>query len=298
MLADDVCVQVAKLAATDTGRGSERLAAPVLTDLRRAVESLLASCGDLRVAILTGFYIPRADPPAAETDGPLGAVQLAAVLQSLGGRVTVVTDSHCAPVLRGSLDATQPDPGAIPIDLLVCDDPAEITLDLTHAIAIERPGRSADGTYRNMYAADISGWCPPLDDWYAAVDAVTLAIGDGGNEVGMGRLDPALVAAVVASGDVVQSGVTCDALLVGGTSNWATHALSAALVASTGTRTGAACLTEVWCRDVLAAGIHAGAVDGVSAQSTLSIDGLAWPDYWRIPAAINDLLDPRPTPAR
>src|SRR5437016_3765029 len=32
------------------------------------------------VAIVTGFFIPHADPPAAETDGPLGALFLARAL--------------------------------------------------------------------------------------------------------------------------------------------------------------------------------------------------------------------------
>ena len=44
------------------------------------------------VANLTGFFIPHGEPPAAETDGPPGAVTLARVLQGLGREGVVVTD--------------------------------------------------------------------------------------------------------------------------------------------------------------------------------------------------------------
>ena len=39
-------------------------------------------------------------------------------------------------------------------------------------------------------------------------------------------------------------------------------------------------------RAVLEAGVGAGAVDGVTALPTPTVDGLAWPDYWSVPAQI------------
>src|SRR5688572_10065475 len=57
------------------------------------------ACGSLAqtpqpgLAVVTGFYIPAAQPPAAETDGPLGAVFLARALVPLGIRVALLTDS-------------------------------------------------------------------------------------------------------------------------------------------------------------------------------------------------------------
>ena len=44
------------------------------------------------VGIVTGFYIPGAAPPAAETDGPPGALALARALQALGRQVHLITD--------------------------------------------------------------------------------------------------------------------------------------------------------------------------------------------------------------
>jgi hypothetical protein len=57
------------------------------------------------VAIITGFFIPLADPPAGETDGPLGAVFLARAMDPLGWRVTIASDAFCVPALRAGLDA-------------------------------------------------------------------------------------------------------------------------------------------------------------------------------------------------
>ncbi|MGE0529659.1 MAG: glutamate cyclase domain-containing protein, partial [Bdellovibrionales bacterium] len=37
----------------------------------------LARTPDAQVAIVTGFFIPHGEPPASETDGPLGALFLA-----------------------------------------------------------------------------------------------------------------------------------------------------------------------------------------------------------------------------
>jgi hypothetical protein len=48
-----------------------------------------------RVAIVTGFFIPGGAPPAAETDGPPGALVLAQTLQALGIETLIVTDGFC-----------------------------------------------------------------------------------------------------------------------------------------------------------------------------------------------------------
>ncbi len=48
-----------------------------------------------RVAIVTGFFIPGGAPPAAETDGPPGALVLAQTLLALGIDSLIVTDGFC-----------------------------------------------------------------------------------------------------------------------------------------------------------------------------------------------------------
>ena len=67
-------------------------------DLSRAVRSLCAGSGV--VAVVTGFAIPLPQGAVAETDGPLGSVLLADVLQRLGHKVVLVTDEIC----RGAIE--------------------------------------------------------------------------------------------------------------------------------------------------------------------------------------------------
>lgn len=101
-----------------------------------------------RVAIVTGFFIPHAQPPCAETDGPPGSLFLAHSLQALGVDAAVVTDEPCAPAVRAAAEGI-----GFPADRLFvaplkaetwCDEflQSEFARGLTHLIAVERVGPS------------------------------------------------------------------------------------------------------------------------------------------------------------
>jgi hypothetical protein len=78
--------------------GSESRFGPLCAGhLERAAHSL--ATGARRVAIVTGFYIPRGDPPAAETDGPPGSLLLATALHRIGIHTEVITDAYCFPAV-------------------------------------------------------------------------------------------------------------------------------------------------------------------------------------------------------
>lgn len=251
------------------------------------VDDLGAAAGALAnpgasVGILTGFYIPRAQPPASETDGPLGVAVLAQTLTSLGSTVEVLTDQFCLPVVQASLDvlgSTGPQARAW--------GPEE-SPSWTHVVSIERVGRTVDGSYRNMLGTDITDVTAPLDTLFESLAIPKIAVGDGGNEIGMGRLDADLVAKTVARGAQIRCVVDCDHLIVGGTSNWGAYALAALLTAEAGIAPDA--LGESLSREILGAMVAAGAVDGVSAISEPTIDGLEWRDYWAIPDQIRNVL--------
>ncbi|MBQ1015127.1 DUF4392 domain-containing protein, partial [Micromonospora sp. M51] len=89
MRIEETIAELERVAAREVGRGSEALAAPAAGGLLAAARSL-ATAGPPDAAVFTGFFIPGADPPAAETDGPLGAVQIAVALRLLGGRCRLV----------------------------------------------------------------------------------------------------------------------------------------------------------------------------------------------------------------
>jgi D-glutamate cyclase len=59
----------------------------------------------VRVAIVTGFYVPNGQHPAAETDGPPGALMLATALEAIGIETNVVTDCHCLPAVQAAANA-------------------------------------------------------------------------------------------------------------------------------------------------------------------------------------------------
>src|SRR5262245_25229331 len=73
-------------------------------DFRLACRGLADTKG-ARPATVTGFYIPTAPPPAAETDGALGAVFLARALAPLSIKVALITDGFCERARRAGLAA-------------------------------------------------------------------------------------------------------------------------------------------------------------------------------------------------
>ena len=273
---------LANVCAAEVGRGSSRLARHAPGALRRAARSVLDT-PVLDVAILTGFYIPAAEPPGAETDGPIGAVQLAAAVHALGGRATLVTDRLCAPVVRAAMHAA-----GVPAGLAV--EPLMKYTMKSHVIAVERVGPSwGDGPPRNMLGADIARFSPPLP---FAGRWTTIGIGDGGNELGMGALPHEVVAEVVRHGELIHCSIGCDALIVGGTSNWAAAALVAALAGSSQRHRAALLplLDPAWSRDILSALVRAGAVDGRRLVRAMSVDGLDWAEYADTLAKLLDVV--------
>src|SRR5713101_5414395 len=71
-------------------------------DFANACRSL-AETANGSVLVLTGFFIPDAQPPGGETDGPLGAVFLARALAQVGIEVALVTDFFCRDALEAGL---------------------------------------------------------------------------------------------------------------------------------------------------------------------------------------------------
>src|SRR5690348_12587334 len=137
----DVVAAIERVVARDVGRGSERLARHTLGSLRRAAESLLAT-PQPEVAVLTGFYVPAAEPPAAETDGPIGAVQLAAAVGVLGGQARIITDAWCAPVVAATIAAAGVE---VPLDIARTDGALDgwesgARRPYSQVVAIERVG--------------------------------------------------------------------------------------------------------------------------------------------------------------
>jgi len=278
----DTVAAIERLIARDVGRGSELLARYTAGSLHRAASSILHT-PQPRVGIITGFFVPGADRPAAETDGPVGAVQVAAAIIALGGSAGILTDEACVPVLEAAIDAAGL---AVRLDAAPTGDRYDewektYSPQLTHMIAIERVGPDwSGGPPRNMRGENVEAWTAPLHRAYTKGAWTRIAIGDGGNELGMGSLPHDAVAEIVANGDLIHCGVTADALIVAGTSNWGAAGLVAALAALRPDLDVTHLLDPAWTKDILEAIVHdAGAVDGVLREPSPTVDGLSWESY-------------------
>jgi hypothetical protein len=289
--------QIERLIHVDVGRNISALFDAARGGLWGAA-STLVNARSSRVGLITGFYVPQGTPPAAETDGPVGTALLAKALAAVGISCRVATDepchSACAAALAG---AGAPD---VAIDIVPVGAALAPLIEtwrragITHAISIERCGRSADGAPRNMRAQDIGSYTAPLDDLFVAGPWETIAVGDGGNEIGMGAIPRSLIARHVANGEMIACVTPARHLIVAGVSNWGAYALIGALATlrEDWRWTLVACLDETLDRTVLQAMIeHGPAVDGVSRLPTLTVDDLDIATHHRILRMIRTLVE-------
>src|SRR6266436_7463108 len=195
-------------------------------------------------------------------DAARGGLWSAASTLATARSCRVATDEPC----RGACAAALAGAGVrdVPIDVVAIGAPLAPLIEIwcragiTHAISIERCGRSADGVPRNMRGQDIGSYTAPLDDLFIAGPWDTIAIGDGGNEIGMGAISRSLIAGHVAHGETIACVTAARHLIVAGVSNWGAYALIGALAAlrEDWRRTLLACLDETVDRAVLEATVE------------------------------------------
>lgn len=287
--------RIATAADADVGRGSETLMTYVRGDLFRSARHLALGTEQLRRArrenrrktkrparalVVTGFYIPQAQQPAAETDGPLGALEVCMALRAVGGDAWLISDEHCAPVICAAAGDLLPEDRVLiaPHAKPEFDAWFNMVIDLVkrHGIDtlvfIERVRPARDGRPRNMRGVDIAEWTAPLSQ-LALLELHTIGVGDGGNEIGMGRVADYAISGVVAHGESIACTVAADQLVVAGTSNWGAHALVCAMRAL-GCPQVEPYLEPDWHRAVLDAIVAAGGLDGVHMTNVPTVDGL------------------------
>jgi hypothetical protein len=239
-------------------RGMDRARAALIPGyVGRAAALLLERPG--RVLIGTGFPVAG----SFETDGPLGAIALYQALEGLGGEPVFI----CAPPISKVL-ATAFRTCEIPIRSwdetrpLAAAALAEIRPALI--VSIERPGVAADGRYYNMRGWDITEALAKLDHLFDKAPCPTIAVGDGGNEIGMGNLGAAL-----AGLPVTPSVTRCGELVVASVSNWGVYGILAAMSRGLGQDL----LGAFDPREAAAWLVARGAVDGATGAAEPTEDG-------------------------
>jgi hypothetical protein len=262
---------VETLCALDLGgRGIGRLV--VAGEMAAAARTLAHA---RRVILVTGFVARPAW--AAETDGPSGTVVLGRALRRIGVRVAYLADPPVEPLLDACLRALG-EPReliTVPAEPAAALRAARATVGAfgpTHLVAVERPGRAADGGYYNAQGSSVGAANAPLDALFLRrrPGTVTIGVGDGGNEIGMGRVR-ARVVRDVPNGAKIASVVRTDHLIVAGTSNWGAWGVVAHLALATGR---ALLHTPAEEARLTRAMVRAGAVDGLTGAARPSVDSL------------------------
>lgn len=257
-------------------------------ELRGAAESLLE--GDT-IFIVTGFVIK--DAAVGETDGPIGAVSLAGALEQLGKKVFFITDIYSGKMLKKCADVRGVN---APIEIINHDINRCLSQDLlkiykpSHIIAIERPGKAMDGKCYSMRGEDLSDIVPIMDTLFeeaVKMGITTIAIGDGGNEIGMGKIRPYVVKAVE-KGETICASFASDFLIVAGVSNWGGHALAAGLSIIAQRNLLHNINIEI---AMLRSLVEAGAVDGYTKKRTMTVDGLSLEENLKVFLALKDTVE-------
>jgi hypothetical protein len=238
-----------------------------------------ADAGDF-VFIVTGFPIPP--KYLCETDGPPGASVLASVAREIGLRPVFVTDKPCEPVVRAVADESPIE--LIPRDHSEAEREAERLFskyDPSIVVAIERPGWNVKREYHTMRGYNISRVVGKTDYLFEAAGergVLTVGVGDGGNELGLGLLVEEVGRTVpygercqCPCGGGIAAATRADVLVVAGTSNWGAYAIASMLALVEGVKYGHDGKREV---ELLERVIGAGGIDGVTGEPTPTVDGI------------------------
>lgn len=203
------------------------------------------------VILCSGFF----DPPSMidEGDGPVGAALLAKALcvaldatpvflteVANMGRMTALAQAMGLEIVEHRLARTTPFKASIyplPIQPEAAEREAKRLLDETGPaafIAIEKPSPGTNGHYHTglgLCVSDVIGKVNFVVEEAARRGVLTIGLGDGGNEVGMGKILDA-VQEIVPTGKKIGATVSTDILVVGAVANWASYAIEACLAAA------------------------------------------------------------------
>jgi len=252
-----------------------------------------------RVLMLTGFLSPK---PYPETDGLIGSAVLAAALERARGAVPVFV---CEPEVAGPLMAALRASGLNPLARLdgaekaphpavVLEFPSDRGIAESAAaalaksirpvacVAVERPGANPVGEYHFAMGKNASSDIALIDILYRAVaarGAATVAVGDFGNELGMGAIYETIRAETPAGAECAcgcGGGTACatpaDVTVIASVSDWGAYAISACL--SYLAQDPAVLIPGDVYRRILDDTVRAGAIDGPTRYAAPFIDGI------------------------
>jgi len=253
-----------------------------------------------RVLIVTGAGAPPF-LPFGETDGPLGAVAIAHALDlGLGAKPIFLSEERNLGPIKATAEAAGL--SILPEEMFAARPAAALCLPLVLApedglaqaaalvaryqpaavIFVEKGGPNGKGRFHTITGMGrdrtMMASADALADVAREAGILTVGIGDGGNEIGFGRVAEA-VAEIQEFGRQCRCGcgggigtvVATDVLMVAAISNWAGYALAAGIALAAGRPEALHDLAIE--ADMLAACARAGAVDGLTGRQARGVDG-------------------------
>ena len=280
--------QIENIIIADNRRNTQAFRPHTKGALLEAVSSI-ASTPNAKIGIATGFVV--ADKNGAmtlENDGPCGAILLAKSLQNGGFETSVMIEQRHAPTLLPLCELAQ-----VPLRALGENIPKEIARleqeKYTHIISIERIGKAKDDHCYSMKGKNLLPWHTLIDDIFEAKNGFyTIAIGDGGNEIGMGNIPHSLVCEHIPNGDKIHCQTRVDALILATVSNFGSFALIKALSILRQDLSDKllAYLHIPYEKKLLQMGIDCGIVEGISGEPTIVVDDMPIDEYNAIIEAV------------
>lgn len=276
-------------------------------ELEKAARSIM-NMPDAHVGIVTGFFIRHATPPSPETDGLGGMAHLAAGLSNIGIPVTIISDAPCSKAVWAVTTELSDN---VALEIVSVNEASVKTLrdrlataqrPITHLIAIERVSPGSDGKPHREHGWDMSEDTAPLhllfEEHGWKRPWVTIGIGDGGNEIGMGVLPKEIVSKDIPNGELVAGVISTDHLIVAGVSTWGGYGLlsAMAMVAPEHAPSLLQDFTPEMDRRYLVAAVEVGqAVDDSRAdhpgRPQMSVDRLPWEHHAAVLSELKTLAE-------
>lgn len=246
-----------------------------------------------RVILLTGFPVRLEDGTyVGETDGPLGTADIAAALTSLGISVLVVTDKPAFSIMSDVIGCRAPKAKLMMLPEADTDDFIRSCIKNfapTHFISLERPGKADNGHYHSMRGEVLDDMITDSSLFLSEAKkagAVTISIGDGGNEMGMGTYRD-VIEHFVPFGDTICTKDGADLTLASGVSNWWGIGIAAlcSLLAEKSLLPTRSEETEE-----LRLAVAAGSVDGCTRKHEMTVDRLDLETHLSILDSVTELV--------
>lgn len=322
-----LCENIEKIITTDiTGRGIIKHLVDASID-KQGPLSILKAARSLHeivdensiVFIMTGFRVTPYN--IQETDGPIGAASIARSLDiSLGALPIIITENinQSIEIVRGAArglglnvidadDLVKNKPRhsisilGFPIDKEKAEEYSRKVIDKYNpsaVISIEKVGANYKGVYHTMRGYDVTNLHSQMEHVIEKADekgSLTIGIGDGGNEIGMGVIEDS-VRKHIPYGDKCQcpcqGGIAAHSkvhyLIVSTVSNWGGYALAGILGKISGKEN--ALHTADYEENALMYMNEAGALDGVTGIVEKSVDSSKIEVHQSILNLINEIL--------